>query len=328
MKRILVTGGAGFLGRHLCAALARAGNEVTALDDLSAANSSFDHPELRSERIRVVNGTTNDASLVRALVARHDGIVHFASVVGVEETMVNPIPTIQNVVGTFTLAQALEPRHYVLFGSSADVYGLHSRLYERPMHEDDLQVMESSLNDRWTYARVKSLEETLILRSPARSVIARIFNSYGPRMDHLFPRRLIPQFVTALLRGEPLRISGDGAQKRSMCFFEDSVRGLELCLRHAERQSAPYGVSVNIGHDESLSIAEVATVLGRVAREMKLISREPTLEYNASIYTHAFDDTWDRVPDVRRAQELLGFRAQVPFVDGIRRTLLAETRER
>ena len=238
--------------------------------------------------------------------------------------MVNPIPTIQNLVGTFSLARALEPRHFVLFGSSADVYGLHSHMYQRPMHEDDLQVMESSINDRWTYARVKSLEETLILKSPARSVVARIFNSYGPRMDHLAPRRLIPQLMAALVRGEPMRISGDGAQKRSMCFFEDSIRGLELCLRHAEQKAAPYGVAINVGHDETLSITEVAAQLGQAALEMKLISREPTLEFNAAIYSHKFDDTWHRVPDVRRAQELLGFRAQVPFAEGIRRTLRAE----
>jgi nucleoside-diphosphate-sugar epimerase len=321
--RILITGGAGFLGRNLCAALALGGSEVTVLDDLSAEGSSFDHPELRDERVRVIHGSTYDAPLLRKLIAEHEGIVHFASVVGVEHTMANPVPTIKNLEGTLTLTESLRPRHFVLFASSADVYGMHSRVYDRPMREDDLLVYDSSPGDRWTYARVKSLEETLVARSPARSVVARIFNTYGPRMDQGGPKRLIPQLLDALVKRKPLPISGSGAQRRALCFFEDSVRGLALCLSHVQGRAGPYCTTLNIGNDETRSVLEIAGLLGRAALEANLIEREPDLSLDAALYSRSFDDTWHRVPDVSRALSVLGFRAEVRFEDGIRRMLLS-----
>src|SRR5262245_34549698 len=164
--RVLLTGGAGFLGRHVARSLAMAGESVTVLDDLSCSNSSFDCPELEHAAIRCIAGSTLDAPLVRDRVRRHDAVLHLASVGGDAETICHPIETMRNLEGTMNVVQALTPSQVVLFTSSADVYGLHSHLYDRPMREDDMQVFEHSAVNRWVYPKIKALEENLVLQGP------------------------------------------------------------------------------------------------------------------------------------------------------------------
>ena len=137
--------------------------------------------------------------------------MHLASVVGVEETVSHTVATVQNLTSTLNLVGALTRDHVVLFASSADVYGAHSHLYDRPMREDDCFVYEHGLVNRWVYPHVKALEENLIGNSPARSVILRVFNTYGPGMDYPAPKRVIPHFVERVLARRPLRLSGDGS---------------------------------------------------------------------------------------------------------------------
>lgn len=322
--RILITGGAGFLGRHLAARFAAREREVTVFDDLSARGSTFEHSELRAPNISCILGSTNDVPCIRALVEEHRYIVHFASVVGVEQTMQEPLATVENLVGTLEIARALTPEHSVLFGSSADVYGLHSNLYGRPMREEDHSVFESAEVARWTYARVKGLEEHLLLRSPARVGVARIFNAYGPKMDAGDPRRLVPQLVQALLRGEALRVSGNGDQVRSMCFVDDTVRGLHSLLDHVAVRDAPYRVIVNLGSDRSHAVREIVNRTVTAALETGIIREPPPIIKDARLYSHAFDDGWHRVPDTGRARSLLGFECQVSLDEGLRRTLLVE----
>ena len=209
---VLITGGAGFLGRHLAARLDASGRRVTVLDDLSCANSTFDCAGLVSAGIRKVHGSVFDRALVDRLVAMHPVVVHFASVVGVEETVSRTIPTIENLSGTIGVVRALTPDHVVVFGSSADVYGVHSRLYDRPMREDDLVVYESGRVNRWVYPHVKALEENLFSNSAARSMVVRIFNCYGAEMDYPAPKRVIPHFVDCILHRRPLLLSGDGLE--------------------------------------------------------------------------------------------------------------------
>ena len=170
---VLITGGAGFLGRFLAARLDAKGCRVTVLDDLSSPNSTFDCPPLASARIRKVHGSVFDRALVERLVSAHPVIVHFASVVGVEETVSRTVPTIEKLNGTINVLRSLTRGHVVLFGSSADVYGAHSRLYDRAMREDDLLVYESGRVNRWVYPHVKALEANLISSGEAGSIVVR-----------------------------------------------------------------------------------------------------------------------------------------------------------
>ena len=210
-RSVLITGGAGFLGRFLAARLDKAGYSVTVLDDLSASNSTFDCAALASDSIVKIRGSVFDRPLVEELVQRHAAVIHFASVVGVEETVSHTIPTIENLNGTINVVRALTPDHVVIFGSSADVYGAHSRLYDRPMREDDLFVYENGRVNRWVYPHVKTLEENLFANSVARSMVVRIFNTYGPEMDYPAPKRVIPHFIDRMLSRQPLLMASDAA---------------------------------------------------------------------------------------------------------------------
>ncbi|HET6518987.1 MAG TPA: NAD-dependent epimerase/dehydratase family protein [Geminicoccaceae bacterium] len=318
---ILITGGAGFLGRYLAEAAAKAGSEVTVLDDLSCTNSTFDCPELQGPRVRCIKGTVFDAPLVEDLVGRHAVVAHLASVVGVEETIGRTVNTIENLNGTMNVVRALRPDHVALFTSSADVYGLHSYYYDRPMRETDFFLFEHALVNRWVYAHVKALEENLVSNSPARSVVIRVFNTYGPAMDFPAPKRVMPHFIASLLNGSPLKLSGDGGQHRSFCHVSDMIRGFVLALEHAGAQRAPFAECFNIGSPETLTIRQLAEHVIAGAIELGMLKGPLPIEGDAFHYSQPFDDGWSRVPDISHAREVLGYAPQIAFSDGLRQTL-------
>ena len=307
----LITGGAGYLGRHVALALAQAGHRVTVLDDLSCTNSRFEVAELSHPSIRCVRGSTNETDWA-PLLAEHRMVVHFASVVGVEETIRNPLPTIRNLEGTTRLAAALTADHIAVFGSSADVYGLHSHLHDRSMQEDDLQVYEHAGVHRWVYSRVKGLEEILLSDSAARTMSLRFFNCFGPNMDFPNPKRVVPQFVGQVLAGKPLQVSGDGRQTRTLCYFQDLVDGIVMALRFLDDRPAGYASTVNLGGTETMTVLEIAHRVVEAALEVGLIDTPLPIETHAALYSREFDDTWNRVPDLTRARELFGYEPKVP----------------
>ena len=235
MKKILITGGAGFLGRHLARRYAEGGWRVTVLDDLSCANSGFHVPELQHPEIECVHGSTLDRAAVAGLTAEHPWSIHFASPVGVGETIGDPIGTARTLSGTLNLVDALTPEHVVLFGSSADVYGMHSRMHGgAPMAEDDDVLYEHAHVNRWIYPKIKAVEENVVAASPARSVTVRIFNCVGPGMDYPDAKRVVLRFLRNIELGEPLLLSGDGSQTRCFSFYTDTLDGVERALVHAE----------------------------------------------------------------------------------------------
>lgn len=319
--RILVTGGAGFLGRHFACASSARGDTVTVLDDLSCPNSSFDSPELRSPGIECILGSTLDRPLVRRLVSDHAVVVHMASVVGVEETIQRPFDTMRNLEGTLNLVEALAPAQVVLFTSSADVYGLHSRLYDRPMREDDLQLFEGSGVNRWVYPKIKALEENAVLHGRGRGIVVRVFNCFGPGMDYPHGKRVVPQFIERILTRRPLRISGSGEQRRALCYYTDTVQGILLALHHMTGDPAAQPVVVNIGSAETWTVLQMAETLQEIALEIGLLDEPLTVETHARLYSQAFDDTWHRTPDLQRARDLLGYRPTAPVRESLRRTL-------
>jgi nucleoside-diphosphate-sugar epimerase len=318
---VLITGGAGFLGRHLAARLERGGARVTVLDDLSCPNSTFDCASLAPPGIRKIRGSVFDRLLVTDLVRAHDAVVHLASVVGVEETVSHTIPTIENLNGTINVVRALTRDHVVVFGSSADVYGAHSHLYDRPMREDDLFVYENGRVNRWVYPHVKTLEENLIANGAARSVIVRIFNCYGPEMDYPAPKRVIPHFIDSILGKQPLLLSGDGAQRRSFCFVDDMIDGFVAVLKQASRDVGPRNDCFNLGHPEPISIRDLAELMVRCALDCGMLDAALPIIADRFDYSQEFDDRWHRTPDISRAQQALDFFPRVPLRDGLERTL-------
>jgi nucleoside-diphosphate-sugar epimerase len=318
---VLITGGAGFLGRHLAARLDKAGHRVTVLDDLSCVNSTFDCAALDSDRIGKIQGSVFDRALIEGLVSTHPTVVHYASVVGVEETVSRTIPTIENLNGTINVVRALTRDHIAVFGSSADVYGAHSRLYDRAMREDDLFVYENGRVNRWVYPHVKTLEENLFSNSAARTVVVRIFNSYGPEMDYPAPKRVIPHFIDCILDRRPLLLSGDGAQRRSFCYVGDMVDGFMRILDYAAGPEGPRNDCFNVGHPEPISIRDLADVILGCARDLGLIEEPLPVIADRFVYSQNFDDRWHRTPDIAHARRTLGFSPVVGLRDGLTRTL-------
>jgi nucleoside-diphosphate-sugar epimerase len=323
---VLVTGGAGYLGRHLVAALAATGHPVTVLDSLAAASSTLDAPELRGPSIRCIQGTTRDRVLLQGLVRSHPLVMHLASIVGVEDTMSDTHSTVRNLEGTVHLVEALTADHAIVFTSSADVYGVHSQHYDRPMAEDDHEVFEPARVNRWVYGRVKGLEENLVHNSDASSVCVRVFNCYGPGMDYPGGRRVIPRFVENVMERTPFRISGDGQQRRSYCYVDDMVDGLTAALRHATEHAV--AETLNLGNPETYSVLETAHAVNRAALETGLLDRALPIELHSALYSRPFDDSWSRVPDISRARRVLGYEPTIPFDVGLRRTLAAMPRAR
>jgi len=318
---VLITGGAGFLGRHLAARIAEAGRSVTVLDDLSCVNSSLDCATLADNRIAKIRGSVFDRNLIEELVSTHPVVIHFASVVGVEETVSHTIPTIENLNGTINVVRSLTGDHIAMFGSSADVYGAHSHLYDRAMRESDLFVYENGRVNRWVYPHVKTLEENLFFNSAARAVVVRIFNSYGPEMDYPAPKRVIPHFVDCILDKRPLLLSGDGTQRRSFCFVDDMVDGFMRVLAHAASPDAPRTDCFNLGHPEPIAICDLARTMLDSARDLGLIDQPLPIIADRFVYSQSFDDRWHRTPDITHARQTLGFAPAVSLRDGLKRTL-------
>jgi nucleoside-diphosphate-sugar epimerase len=321
LGEVIITGGAGFLGRYLAHALATSGRKVTVLDDLSCSNSTFDCVPLRHGGIRCVKGSVFDRGLMDALIAEHKTVVHFASVVGVQETISHPLRTTRNIDGTLNVVNALTPHHIALFASSADVYGAHSHIYDRAMREDDYFLFQNAAVNRWVYPHVKALEETLIANSAARSVVIRVFNTYGPDMDFPEPKRVVPHFIDRVLAKDSLMLSGDGMQRRSFCYVDDMIRGMVLALAHAAAQAAPFSRCFNLGSATPITIRELAEQIVKVAVELGLLDEPYPIRPHGFQYSQDFDDSWSRVPDITRAKESFGFSPRVSLLEGLRVTL-------
>jgi nucleoside-diphosphate-sugar epimerase len=240
--------------------------------------------------------------------------------VGVEETISNTKRTVENLKGTLNVVDALSPEHLTLF-ASADVYGAHSHLYDRAMREDDYFLFQSANVNRWVYPHVKALEENLITNSAASSVVIRVFNTYGPAMDFPAPKRVIPHFIDRVLSGQPLKLSGDGSQKRSFCYVDDMVRGMVLALAYSGSQGAGLSQCVNLGSSFPITMHELANKIVVAALELGLLAEPCPIKPHAFRYSQSFDDSWNRVPDIARSKRILGFRPRVSLSDGLKITL-------
>lgn len=310
--KVLITGGAGFLGSHLSDALLERGDEVTILD--IAPDRKVRH-NLGHPRFRYVQGSVLDAETVRGPVEWCDLIYHFAAVVGVEHYMGDPHRVLTvNINGTqIVLNFAVKYRKKVIFSSSSEVYG---RSPEIPFEEDGPRVLGSSRVDRWCYATSKAAGEHFcfaLLKMGLPVVILRFFNVYGPRLDTLNRGRVIPIFMGQLLRGEPLTVIGDGCQTRCFTYLDDAIHAT---LAAGLKEEA-VGAIINVGSDKETTIRELAELM------LKVSGSRSTIKYVTpdSVYGPRYEDLPRRVPAVRRMKELLRVEAQVPLEEGLEKTI-------
>lgn len=299
--KALVTGGAGFIGSHLCERLIGEGVHVTVIDDLSTGKyANIGHLE-GHERFGLVIDTILNTALVEELVKGVDVVFHLASAVGVSLIIDQPVKTIETIVGgtDIVLSAARRYRKRVLITSTSEVYGKGSKV---PFSEDDDTVMGATSIRRWAYANAKAMDEFLAFahwqetRLPV--VCVRLFNTVGPRQTGQYGM-VIPRFVQQALRGDPITVYGDGEQSRSFCHVLDVVDALVKIMACDKA----LGKVVNIGNPEEVSMNELAKRVKTMTGSASTIRMVPYEE----AYTCGFEDMRRRVPDITRAGELIGF---------------------
>jgi UDP-glucose 4-epimerase len=315
MGTFLVTGGAGFIGSHLCDVLIETGHRVVALDDLSTGQRR-NVTHLRDQaRFELVVGSVCDPVLLAEQIGRVDAVFHLAAAVGVRLVVESPVRTVEtNVAGTsHVLDVASRLRKRVLLTSSSEVYGKSAKV---PFSEDDDILFGPTRVGRWSYGCSKALDEYLGLayaRERGLAVtIARLFNTTGPRQTGRYGM-VLPRFVRAALAGEPITVHGDGTQRRCFCDVGDVVQALVRLLEDPRARGAVF----NVGTDEEVSIGELAERVLRLAESRSPIVFVP--------YEEAWDDQFEdmrrRVPDLRRIREHIGFRSTMRLDDIIRRLI-------
>lgn len=300
--RYFITGGAGFIGGHLTEALLKRGDHVLALDDLSTGSmrnlsAVENHPNFEFIKADVVG----EASLIRDCVRETDAVIHLAAAVGVELVVKEPARTITtNVHGTENvLAPAAEFGKRIIIASTSEVYGKSAR---ESFSEDDDLIIGTSIHSRWSYACSKLLDEFLLMaycrsaRLPG--TVVRFFNTVGPRQTGRYGM-VIPRFVAAALKNEPLLVYGDGGQSRCFCHVFDVVRALLLLLDNPES----YGGVYNIGSDQSISIRELAELVIRRTGSSSGIELVP---YDVA-YASGFEDMRRRRPAIAKLAGLTGW---------------------
>ncbi|HEX6884931.1 MAG TPA: NAD-dependent epimerase/dehydratase family protein [Planctomycetota bacterium] len=296
--RVLVTGGAGFIGAHLVQALRARGDEVLVLDDLSTGRAA--NLAGQEAGCELVRGSVLDAALVARLVARVEGVFHLAARVGVRLVLEQPSATLEtNVVGTRNvLAAAARQGARVLFASSSEVYGRN----EAPPFAEDAPLLPGATREpRWSYALSKAMGEALAFAHAREHglpvIVVRFFNVVGPRQRGDFGM-VLPRFVRAAVAGVPLEVYGDGAQTRSFLHVGDAVERL-LALWDEPRAR---GQVVNVGGAEELSILELARRVRAAAGSSAELVRMPYRE----AYGTEMRDFRRRVPDLARLAGLIG----------------------
>ena len=258
--KILITGGAGFLGSHLTDALLARGDEVTILDvggDLKVRHN------LGNPHFHYVRDSVLHADILESLILKCDLIYHLAAVVGVEHYVGDPYEVLNvNINGTQTVLKlAYKYNRKVVFSSTSEVYGRNPKI---PFAEDDERVLGSTRIDRWCYSTSKAAAEHFCFayhRLGLPVVVLRYFNVYGPRLDKIDVGRVITIFMGQVLRGEPVTVIGDGAQTRCFTYIDDTIRATV----EAGTNDRAVGEVFNVGTDVETSILELAETMIRIA---------------------------------------------------------------
>ncbi len=303
--RVVVTGGAGFLGSHLCDALLDRGNEVICVDNFLTGRRAH-LEEMNARGNGMFSLLEHNVSETITIDGPVDAIYHMASPASPNDYLHFPIPTLKaGSRGTHhTLGLALAKKARFLLASTSEVYG-DPLVHPQP---EDYWGNVNPIGPRGVYDEAKRFAEALTMayhRSHGVEVhIVRIFNTYGPRM-RLADGRAIPAFLCQALKGEPMTVYGDGSQTRSFCYFSDLVEGV-LRLMESDVHEP-----VNLGNPIEMTVLDLAERIREITGSTSPIEYHPL----------PVDDPKVRQPDIRRAKELLGWEPRVPFDEGIRITI-------
>lgn len=308
--KILITGGAGFIGSHLAEKLLEKGNSVYVIDDLSTGSlNNIGHLAKNKNFYCTIDTITNEDTMSR-LIKKCDCVYHLAAAVGVKLIMEKPLETIEtNVRGTeVVLKAANEYKKKAMITSTSEIYGNH---VQHKLSEDNNRVMGSIKKWRWAYASSKTLDEFLALAYYVEKklpvVIVRLFNTVGPRQTSAYGM-VIPNFVQNALLGKPITIYGDGKQTRSFGYVGDVVRGMIGLMEHPKA----VGDVFNVGGEEEISINDLAKKIKMTTNGNSKIIHVP---YEKA-YGKGFEDMRRRIPNISKIKKLINYKTTVNL-DGI-----------
>jgi UDP-glucose 4-epimerase len=291
---VLITGGAGFIGSHLCDALIKKNFRVIVLDNFSTG--SHENIVHLDGKIELFDGDIRDKIIVEALVQKCDLILHMAAFVGVFNILENPVESIStNFYGSeIVLNAAAKFEKRILIASTSEIYGKNS---VTKLKETDDRVIGSPQKLRWTYSDAKALEEayaySLFLSKGLKVTTVRLFNTVGPRQSGKYGM-VIPRFVSSALLGNPLEVYGDGQQTRVFCHIEDVINALVMICT----SDVTIGEVYNLGGTESISILNLAKlILNRVESKSEIIFKN----YDRA-YPLGFEEIENRSPDISKIQ--------------------------
>ena len=301
--KYLITGGAGFIGSHLTEALVNRGDQVVILDNFFT--SSMDNLKQVKEKINLVEGNILDQGLVANLVSESDYIVHLAAALGVFNIVNKPLESLKtNLQGSEIVLEAADKyKKPVLIASTSEVYGKNDKV---PLNEEDDRIIGHPLKSRWSYSEAKAVDESLAyfyyLENKLPIRIVRFFNTVGPRQVGNYGM-VVPRFVSAALKNQPLQVYGNGDQIRCFCHVDDAVRALLLVMD----SDKAVGNVFNIGNNQQISILELAKKIIEITRSKSEIVKLPYSE----AYPEGFEDMQRRVPDISKIKDALGWTPQI-----------------
>ncbi len=300
--KVLITGGAGFIGSHLTEALLGDNNEVVVLDNLSTGRYENIEHLLKDRAFEFVEGNILDVNLVDKLIEKIDCIFHLAAAVGVDLIVKKPLESLTtNIKGSeVVLEAALRYRKKILIASTSEIYGKN---VNGPLKENDDRILGSPLKTRWSYSTAKAVDEMLAYiywkekRLPA--LIVRLFNTVGPRQTGTYGM-VMPRFISQALKNEPITVYGSGNQSRCFLHVKDAVKALVKLINEPKA----IGEVFNIGSQGEVTIEQLAKEIIKITKSSSKIEYIP---YEKA-YEEGFEDMQRRVPDITKINKLIGFK--------------------
>lgn len=301
--RVFITGGAGFIGSHLCDALVAEGKEVVILDNLSTGSKkNIAHLE---GKIKIFQGDIRDQKLVESLVEGSDLVLHMAAALGVDNILENPIESIStNFYGSeVVLNAAAKYDKRIIIASTSEIYGKNPK---QPLSETDDRIIGSPQKLRWSYSDAKALEEAaayfLFVTKKLKVTTIRFFNTVGPRQTGKYGM-VIPRFVKAAVENKPIKVFGDGSQSRVFCHIEDTVKAVLLLAQ----TNKSIGEVFNIGGKGEITILDLAKMI------IKLTNSESEITFTEyeDAYAIGFEDMVRRVPDISKIKLFTGWEPKI-----------------
>ena len=301
--KYLITGGAGFIGSHLAEKLIARGDQVFIFDNLSTGSSS--NLSGIKEKVKFEQGDILDRALINKLVSESDYVVHLAAALGVFNIVNKPLESLRtNLQGSEIVLEACNKyQKPVLVASTSEIYGKNDKV---PLNEEDDRVIGHPLKSRWSYSEAKAVDESLAyfyyLENKLPIRIVRFFNTVGPRQVGHYGM-VVPRFVSAALKNEPLSVYGSGDQIRCFCHVSDAVRGLLLVMD----SDKAVGEVFNVGNNQQISIMELAKKVIEITGSKSVIEK---IAYE-NAYPQGFEDMQRRVPDISKIKQVLGWSPEI-----------------